>query len=223
MDDAFHSLTSSTLLGRLRGAPADQAAWREFVERYGPKIYGWCRKWRLQQADAEDVTQNVLVRLASRLRTFVYDPDQSFRGWLKTVTWHALSDYLSARQRPGQGSGDPDVARELESIAARDDLMQQLAADFDHELLEEAQARVQARVGPGRWQAFCLTAYEGLSGAEVARRLDMNVITVFTAKSKVLKMLQKEIRKLEGPDSARELRCNPVLPRTSSRSFWPSG
>lgn len=209
MDDASHSITSTTLLGRLRCAPADEAAWREFVDRYGPKIYGWCRKWQLQPADAEDVTQNVLVRLASRLRTFVYDPAQSFRGWLKTLTWHVLSDYMSARRRPGQGSGDPDVARELESIAARDDLMQQLAEDFDREMLEEAQARVQARVGPRRWQAFCLTAYDGLSGAEVARRLDMKVITVFTAKSKVLKLLQKEIRKLEGPDKADEREPSP--------------
>ncbi len=199
MDDASHSITSTTLLGRLRCAPADQSAWQEFVERYGPKIYGWCRKWNLQTADAEDVTQNVLVRLASRLRTFVYDPGLSFRGWLKTLTWHALSDYMSARQRPGQGSGNPDVVAQLESVAARTDLMQQLAEDFDREMLEEAQARVQLRVGQRRWQAFCLTAYDGLSGAEVARRLDMNVVTVFSAKSKVLKMLQKEIQKLEGP------------------------
>jgi RNA polymerase sigma-70 factor (ECF subfamily) len=140
-----------------------------------------------------------LVRLAALLQTFVYDPARSFRGWLKTLTWHALSDYLSARRRPGQGSGGPDVMAELESIAARTDLVQQLADNFDQELREEAQARVQARVGPRRWLALCLTAYEGLSGAEAARRLDMNVITVFTAKSKVLKLLQKEIRKLDGP------------------------
>jgi RNA polymerase sigma-70 factor (ECF subfamily) len=204
MDDASHSSTSTTLLGRLRCTPADQAAWQEFVERYGPKIYGWCRKWRLQQADAEDVTQNVLVRLAGRLQTFTYDPAQRFRGWLKTLTWHALSDYMSARRRAGQGSGDPEIFRELESVAARADLMEQLHADFDHELLEEAQARVQAQVGPRRWQAFCLTAYQGLSGAQVASRLGMNVVTVFTVKSKVLKLLQKEVRKLEGPDNADE-------------------
>ena len=209
MDDALHSLTSTTLLGRLRCVPADEAAWGEFVERYGPKIYGWCRKWKLQQADAEDITQNVLVRLASRLRTFDYDPGKSFRGWLKTLTWHAVSDYVSSQRRPGQGSGDPNVVRELESVAARADLMQQLAEVFDREMLEEAQARVQARVGPRQWQAFRLTAYEGLSGAEVAHRLDMNVITVFTAKSKVLKLLQKEIRKLEGPDNDDEGNSEP--------------
>ena len=52
------STTSLTLLGRLRQGATDQAAWDAFVERYGRKIYGWCRHWQLQQADAEDVTQD---------------------------------------------------------------------------------------------------------------------------------------------------------------------
>ena len=42
MDSAPEAPTSTTLLGRLRHAPADQAAWSEFVDRYGPKIYRWC-------------------------------------------------------------------------------------------------------------------------------------------------------------------------------------
>ena len=33
-----------------------------------------------QEADAKDVTQMVLVRLAERMRTFAYDPSKSFRG-----------------------------------------------------------------------------------------------------------------------------------------------
>jgi WD40 repeat protein len=55
--------TSPTLLGRLRRSPADQAAWAEFVDRYGPRIYAWCRHWGLQEADAQDVAQAVLHRL----------------------------------------------------------------------------------------------------------------------------------------------------------------
>ena len=49
--------TSPTLLGRLGCVPTDQAAWGAFAERYGRKIYGWCRHWQVQEADAEDVTQ----------------------------------------------------------------------------------------------------------------------------------------------------------------------
>ena len=52
----------------------------EFMARYGPKIHAWCRRWGLQEADAQDVTQMVLLRLSVKVREFVYDPSRSFRG-----------------------------------------------------------------------------------------------------------------------------------------------
>ena len=56
--------TRVTLFGRLRRDPTNAAAWGEFVDLYAPKIMGWCQKWKLQEADAQDVTQNVLMKLA---------------------------------------------------------------------------------------------------------------------------------------------------------------
>src|SRR6516165_10383802 len=125
------SSTSVSLLSRIRRDATDPEAWREFVNRYAPKIYRWCRQWRLQEADAEDVTQNVLAKLVSKLRTFDYDPTLSFRGWLKTVTQHALCDFLAERRRPGLGSGDSAVAGLLESVEAQTDLLVQLQDEFD--------------------------------------------------------------------------------------------
>src|SRR5262249_27417635 len=104
--DGAGERTRVTLPGRLRRDPSDQAAWREFVEHYGPRVYGWCRKWGLQESDAQDVTQNVLLRLSQKMGQFAYDPSLSFRAWLKTLTHHAWSDFLQARRRPGLGSGD---------------------------------------------------------------------------------------------------------------------
>ena len=52
MDLSAGSPTSASLLARLGDAPRDQAAWRQFVQRYGGQIYGWCRHWKLQEADA---------------------------------------------------------------------------------------------------------------------------------------------------------------------------
>ena len=86
MRDAPDLRTSASLLGRLRHQPTDQEAWSEFVDRYGEKIYGWCRRWHLQDADAKDVTQAVLASLCIKMRTFSYDPGLSFRGWLRTLT-----------------------------------------------------------------------------------------------------------------------------------------
>src|SRR5439155_24568741 len=86
------SQTSPTLLVRLRNVE-DKQAWEEFVDRYAPRIYGWCRNQGLQNADAEDVTQEVLAKLARRMQTFVYAPNSSFRGWLKKVTHNAWVDF----------------------------------------------------------------------------------------------------------------------------------
>src|ERR1700756_491990 len=179
MGGSYDSGTRITLLGRLRRDPTNQAAWGEFVEHYGRKIYGWGRKWNLQEADAQDVTQNVLVKLAQKLREFTYDPSRSFRAWLKTLTHHAWSDFLETRRRPGLGSADSEVGEVLGTIEARDDLLKHLEAEFDRELLEEAMQRVRLRVAPQTWQAFWLTAYEGLSGADTAARIPMQVAQVY--------------------------------------------
>jgi RNA polymerase sigma factor (sigma-70 family) len=200
MGRLYDSGTHVSLLGRLRRDPTNQAFWAEFVDHYGPKIYTWCRRWGLQEADSQDVTQNVLLKLADKMRTFTYDHTKSFRGWLRTLTHHAWSDYLESRARPGQGSGDSQVADMLNSIEARDELVRQLESEFDRELLEEAMTRVRLRVAPQTWEAFRLTALEGLSGAEAAERIPMQVAQVYVAKRRVQKMLSAEVAKLEGGD-----------------------
>src|SRR5262245_21503678 len=115
MGRAGDSGTRLTLLGLLRRDPGNQEAWGEFVAHYGPKIYHWCLRWGLQEADAQDVTQDVLLRLAQKMRHFTYDPSRSFRAWLRTLAHHAWSDFVAARGRPGLGSGDSGVAELLHS------------------------------------------------------------------------------------------------------------
>jgi RNA polymerase sigma factor (sigma-70 family) len=198
MDSDAHARTSATLLGRLGGDPADATAWDEFVRHYGRKILQWCRHWGLQDADAEDVTQNVLLQVARKMKTFTYDPTKSFRAWLKTLTHAAWCDWVEGRKKLGQGSGDSQVLELLQSVAARDNLVRLLEEQHDAELLEAASAQVRLRVEPRTWEAFRLMAFEGLSGAEAAARLGMKVASVFVFRSRVQKMLQEEIRLLEG-------------------------
>lgn len=198
MDDHLGSQTRITLLERLcREGCADQAAWSEFVEQYGRHIYKWCRGWNLQKADAQDVTQQVLLKLAEQMKTFAYDPAKSFRAWLKTVTYYALRTFLAERRRRPQGTGDSAFLERLHSVEAREDLAKRLEEEFDRELLERAVTRVRLRIQPHTWEAFRLTALEGLSGAEAAARLQMKVGNVYVARSTVQRMLQEESRKLE--------------------------
>jgi RNA polymerase sigma-70 factor (ECF subfamily) len=192
VSDSSDSRTSATLLGRLRKCPTDQAAWEQFVGRYGPKIYGWCRRWNLQDADAQDVAQIVLLRLATHIRNYEYDPSRSFRAWLRTVTHNAWIDFVSGRKNKKQ------AGELLDSVQARDDLVVRMEEAYDRELLEEAMSRVRLRVQVQTWEAFQLMAIQGLPGAEAAARLDMKVTSVFKAKSNVQKLIQEEVCYLDG-------------------------
>jgi RNA polymerase sigma factor (sigma-70 family) len=195
------SRTNVTLLGRLRETPDDAAAWEAFVRRYGPRIYDWCRGWRLQEADAEDVTQNVLMRLSQKLRNFNYDAGRSFRGWLRTLTQHALSDFLEAQKRSTQADGHSATLAILGAVEAREDMLQRIEAEFDREILDAATVQVRLRVEPHTWEAFRLTAIEGMSGQAAAQQLGIRVTSVFKAKLRVQGMLQEEVARLEQPDS----------------------
>src|SRR5262245_57730412 len=197
MADAALPTTRVTLLTQLRQDPADQAGWNEFVDRYGRHIYRWCRQWKLQDADAEDVTQTILLKLSQKLRAFAYDPSRSFRSWLKTVAHHAWRDFEESRRHSQPAASDSQVQERILTLEAREDLARKLEEAFDLELLEAAKLRVRLRVAPHTWEAFHLIALEGLPVAEVAARVHLQVAMVYVAKSKVQKMLQEEIGKLE--------------------------
>ena len=188
--------TTVNLLEGLRTQPANAEVWQEFVRRYRPWIYASCLAWNLQPADADDVTQVVLARLIEKMRHFRYDPAQSFRGWLKVVTRRTMLNYLAKRRRePGTGGLAGELM--LESVEARESVVQAAEEAYDRELLDEALRCVRQRVPKQQWEAFRLTALESVASAEVSRRLRMRVNTVYSSKSKVQKQVRVELERLE--------------------------
>ena len=200
MADVSNSITSLTLLGRLRDNPDDDASWREFVDRYGGMIQRWCRGWGLQEADALDVTQNVLLKIAKQMRRFEYRSGGRFRGWLRTVAYHAWCDYLNSQRNATSGSGADAVAKLLNSIEARDDFLRNVEEECDRNVLDDAMAVVRQRVEPHTWKAFVGMAIDDKSGPELAKELGMKAGTVYVAKSRVQKMLHDEIQRLDQDD-----------------------
>jgi RNA polymerase sigma factor (sigma-70 family) len=195
--DEARSETSVTLLARVALHPPEPDAWNEFVDRYGPRIVKWSRAWGLQAADIDDVTQSVLAILLVRLRQFEYDPSRSFRAFLRKVTNDTVCDVISARSRV---AGTNAKLQALAGREARADLARGLEEEFDLELLEKATWIVRSQVEPRTWEAYRLTAEEGLSGIEAATRLGMGAGAVYQAKSVVLRRLHEEVRDLEhGP------------------------
>ena len=190
--------TSPALLERVGQEPRDQAAWSAFVAYYGPKISAWCCQRGLQAADADDVTQDVLLRLGRALRKFTYDPSRTFRGWLRVVTEHAISDFIADQKRRPRAGGEDRGLAALQTAEARDDLLALVMGECTYAVVSQACARVHDRVEPQTWEAFRLTACENWPGEDVAAALGMNVTAVFKAKSRVLAFIRQEVKRLDG-------------------------
>jgi RNA polymerase sigma factor (sigma-70 family) len=191
--------TSLTLLERVQKFPTDGGAWDEFVRRYHPLIRAWCVKWGLQSSDADDVAQDVLLKLLTAMRNFRYDPSRSFCAWLKTVTQNALSDFSAGRgKQPGQFHPEITIADRADASV---DLEHELEGLFDRDLFHMAMRRVEKRVKPVTWDCFRLTALEGLSGQETGLRLGIPVAHVFVGKNRVQKLLQEEVRIMKGREA----------------------
>ena len=179
----------------MRANDRDEAAWGEFVDRYGSRIFRWCVHRKLQHSDSEDVTQDVLLRIARKFGDFDYDPKQSFRGWLRRVTENAIIDFVRKRDHNHKnGSG---VFAFLSEEPARTELTEYLADAYDLELLEMAKSRVRHRVLPRRWSTWELMAEHGASGQDVAQKLNISVGTAYSTKNQVQAMICEEVNRLE--------------------------
>ena len=193
-------LTQPSLLVRLRDA-RDERAWSQFVDLYAPLVYGYTRRYGLQDADAADLTQVVLRTVASAIRRLDYDPRRgSFRGWLFTIVRSKLSTFLSRRHDFCKGSGDSSMQQLLEAQPAPAEDSAVWDADYEQRLFAWAAEQVRAQVRDATWLAFWQTAVEGKPGKEVAAALGLSVAAVRLAKSRVvarLKALVQQARDAE--------------------------
>ncbi len=187
--------TRLSLLVRLRDA-RDDAAWSQFVELYAPLVYGFARKHGLQDADAADLTQDVLQAVSGGLRKLDYDPRRgSFRSWLFTVARNKLRNFFAAQKRPGRGAGDTDAQQRLQELPAREDEQTSWwEQEYERRVFTWAADQVRGAFQDSTWQAFWQTAVEGKTGPEVARTLGMTVAAVYLAKGRVMARLKELIR-----------------------------
>ena len=185
-------LTRPSLLVRIKDL-SDQRAWERFVELYAPLVYGFARKRGLQEADASDLTQEVLRSVAAAAEQLEYDPRRgTFRAWLYTVTCRKFSDFLRGRERLCQATGDSAVQVVLNGQPAPSD--DQWEEEYRQHVFTWACDKVRGEFAEATWNAFWQTAVDGRSPADAAAALGITVGTVYIAKSRVLARLREVIQ-----------------------------
>lgn len=185
--------TSITLLQGIRNRQPEH--WERFVRLYSPLVYEWCRRAKVGQQDAADVTQEVFKSVAIKVDNFHRDREgDSFRGWLWGITRFKILDHFRAAAARPQVSGGSTAQLGWNRLAdevpeAWDD--QQISQD-KRALYDQAVELLQSEFEQSTYQAFLKVAVDGRSPADVARELGMTVGAVYNAKYKVLRRLRTE-------------------------------
>jgi RNA polymerase sigma-70 factor (ECF subfamily) len=196
--------THFSLLSDVRGGDRRDEAWAVFQDRYRGVILNWCLRRGLAYDGAEDLTQEVLLKLFQQLPRYRHDPDRGqFRGWLKAVVNNALTDFWRQQQRRAERGpvGGTAFLGQIGGLAAPE-----AATELSGEIESHAQntaagilERVRVKLKETTWQAFYQTMVEGLPAAEVAAGLGLTVATVYKANYRVKQMLLQEYRHGQQP------------------------
>ncbi len=196
-------------------------AWARLVEVFSPIVYRWARQAGLNAADSADVVQDVFVAVAKNIGNFEKQKSKaSFRSWLATITRNRVRDVFRKRKQHPAGMGGTEALERFHEVSDRRSpgpvgeskssevsLNGPLAKDhrleesMSLENLEGSVARrlleiVKGDCDPKTWQAFWLTTVKGDSAVDVADRLDMNLASVYQAKSRILRRLRKRMDEL---------------------------
>jgi RNA polymerase sigma factor (sigma-70 family) len=188
--------TRPSLILRLRD-PSDEAAWEQFVAIYRPVIVRLAVLKGLRHPDAEDLAQQVLLSVSKNIARWEQDPERArFRTWLMRVVRNATLNALT-RGPTDRGAGGTEAMLALDRQVDRsvDD-----SALFELEERREAfrwiTDQIREEFEPQTWDAFWLTAVDGLSAAEAAKRTQKSVGTVYVARSRVMQRIQAELQQL---------------------------
>ncbi len=188
--------TRSSLIAQVQ-SPEDREAWDQFVLIYRPVIYRMARRRGMQDADAQDLSQDVLIRISKSIKGWVPQEGVRFRHWLRKVASNAIVTALTKLKPLGivNGSAAEQILAEAPEASA-------VTSELQDECFREqylcAAAIVRVDVSPATWAAFEQTVIQGQSCEEAAESLGKSLGTIYAARSRILKRLQIEVQRLEG-------------------------
>ena len=177
----------------LKRSDPQPEAWCRFVEFYTGELMRWARSHGLQEADAEDVTQTILMDIRELLQGYQRIPGKSFGSWLFRVTANECRTRLRRRAREAAGAAGLSAVADTAEVAAFE-----VAEEAEHHrrLLLRAMPLVQSEFPEKTWAAFAALVLEKRPAAEVAARLGIRRGAVHLARHRVIARLKEVVRGL---------------------------
>ncbi len=163
-------------------------------------MYGFLRIHGLQDADAADLTQDVLGKVAGAVQSFDYSPQLgSFCHWLFTIVRNRMRNFWRDRAREARATGDTQTYELLtQQPQQQNGLADKWDRAYQQQLFQYAADRVRGQFQDNTWEAFWKTAVEGHPAKEVAEKLGMSPSAVLMAKGRVISKIKEQVRLAEG-------------------------
>jgi RNA polymerase sigma-70 factor (ECF subfamily) len=201
LEDAIPDTRNSLIL-RLPDRQ-DIEAWDRFAAIYEPVVFRLALAKGLQEADARDLVQEVLLSVSRAVERWEPDAERGrFRDWLFRIARNLIINFLTRAKHRRWGQGGSDHVQMLNEQSAPD---ADMSAEFDLELRREmfcfAAERVQQEVQARTWEAFRLTYIDGRTVEDAALQLGVNTGVVQVARCRVLARLRETVRKMESRDA----------------------
>ena len=180
----------------------DVEAWDQFVDIYQPLVFRLARSKGFQEADAQDVVQEVMAAVARAIERWEPDAERGrFRDWLFRIARNLMINFLTRRKHQPLSAGGSGLIQLLNEQPDPTSEPSEASREFDLEYRRElfliAAEQVRQDVRSQTWESFRLTNIESLSVEDAAKRLGMTEGAVLVARCRVLARLREAIRRLE--------------------------
>jgi RNA polymerase sigma-70 factor (ECF subfamily) len=185
--------TSLSLLERLRQSPENEG-WNRLADLYTPLIRAWLRRYDVQDSDANDLVQEVLLAISKDLGKFEHaGRPGAFRGWLKAILVNRLRKFWRSRDRRPLTQAGSDIDARLAQL---DDPTSEMSLiwnrEHDQYVLRQLLALAEPHFARTTWTAFCRVALDGARPDVVAEEMGISRNAVIVAKCRVLSRLRQE-------------------------------
>lgn len=174
----------------------DFAAWEQFSRIYGPVVYRVARRNGLQDADAHDVVQQVMIAVSKALPKWERrDEKTRFRHWLLRIARNTIINLLTRRPMDVAIGGLDILGADVAERESDFDL--QVDTEYRRQLFRLAAEQVRAQSDETTWQAFAMTTIEGVSVFETSVKLERTEAVVYASRSRIMRRLRDAVQKLK--------------------------
>jgi RNA polymerase sigma-70 factor (ECF subfamily) len=151
----------------------DDAAWETVVNQYAKRIYNLTYRYTSRQDEAEDLTQEIFIRVYQNLKSFRSDSG-TFQSWIMKVGRNLIIDHYRRTRRYQQAAG----TEEMETMNLKDDKVPNPQRVAEQSEASRFLSEGLRALSPELKEAIILRDLEGMAYLEIAELLGIPEGTV---------------------------------------------